>query len=351
MKILVPTFVLALVIHAGALAQEAGADDARLLRDGEKHLRNIRQLTFEGENAEAYLSFDETKLIFQSRLAGMECDQIYTMTIDGADRRRVSSGNGRTTCSYWLPDGEHIIYASTEAHAADCLPQPDKSKGYVWKLYPEFDIYRARSDGSEIQPLAVSDGYDAEATVSPNGDKIIFTSTRDGDPELYTMNIDGSNLTRLTHEPGYDGGAFFSPDGSKIVFRASRPRTEEEQAAYKELVNEHLVRPTNLEIFVMDADGSNMRQVTDNGAANFAPYMHPDGQRIIFCSNMDAKNRRNFDLYMVNINGGDAERITFDGEFDGFPMFLRDGKHLVFCSNRNNKNPGDTNVFIAEWVD
>ncbi|MBI5647269.1 MAG: PD40 domain-containing protein [Ignavibacteriae bacterium] len=351
MKIFAPTFILVLAIHAGALAQEAGSDDARLLRDGEKHLRNIRQLTFEGENAEAYLSFDETKLIFQSRLAGMECDQIYTMTIDGADRRRVSSGNGRTTCSYWLPDGEHIIYASTEGHAADCLPQPDKSKGYVWKLYPEFDIYRARSDGSEIQPLAVSDGYDAEATVSPNGDKIIFTSTRDGDPELYIMNIDGRNLTRLTHEPGYDGGAFFSPDGSKIVFRASRPRTEEEQAAYRELVNEHLVRPTNLEIFVMDADGSNMRQVTDNGAANFAPYMHPDGRRIIFCSNMDASNRRNFDLYMVSINGGEAERITFDGEFDGFPMFLRDGKHLVFCSNRNNKNPGDTNVFIAEWVD
>jgi Tol biopolymer transport system component len=326
-----------------------GADS--LLSPGEKHIRNIRQLTFEGENAEAYLSFDERMLVFQRRAHGMECDQIFMMTIDGREMTRVSSGMGRTTCSYWLADDEHIIFSSTEAHDPGCLPSPDQSKGYVWKLYPEFDIYRINKDGTGLTQLFASPGYDAEATVSPKGDRIVFTSTRDGDPELYTMDIDGGNVRRLTHEKGYDGGAFFSPDGEKIVFRASRPKTPEEIAAYQELVTEHLVRPTALEIYIMNADGSDLRQVTNNGKANFAPYMHPDGKRIIFSSNMDARNPRNFDLYIVNIDGSGLERVTTFESFDGFPMFTRDGKTLVFCSNRNNAKEGDTNVFVADWVD
>jgi len=329
--------------------QTAAADT--LLLPGETHLRNIRQLTFEGENAEAYLSFDESMLTFQRRTATMECDQIFTMTIDGENMQRLSSGKGRTTCSYWLPGDETVVFSSTEAHDPGCLPSPDQSRGYVWKLYPEFDIYTIRRDGTGLKKLFATEGYDAEATVSPNGDRIVFTSTRDGDPEIYSMNIDGSDVRRLTYSKGYDGGPFFSADGSKIVFRASRPETEEELAAYRELVSENLVRPTNLEIFVMDADGSNIRQVTDNGMANFAPYMHPDGQRIVFSSNMDSENPRNFDLYIINIDGTGLTRITNHEEFDGFPMFTRDGKTLVFCSNRNNRKPGDTNVFIADWVD
>lgn len=318
----------------------------------ETHFAALRQLTFGGENAEAYLSFAEDRLIFQSTRDDLACDQIFTMGLDGSDVKLVSTGKGRTTCSYFLPGDQKIIYASTHAAADDCLPPPDRSKGYVWKLYDEFDIYVANVDGSNVQVLAASPGYDAEATVSPKGDKIVFTSTRDGDPELYVMDIDGSNVQRLTNAPGYDGGAFFSHDGSKIVWRANRPEGAEEQQKYEELRTEGLVRPTRLELMVMDADGSNQRQVTSNGAANFGPFWHPDGRRIIFSSNLGDPQGRNFDLYLVDSEpGGEAERITYADQFDGFPMFTRDGKQLVFASNRHHEAEGDTNVFIADWVD
>ena len=356
MKGMIPYIVLAALVLTACGQQKTTEETEAATQDtlalpGESHLRNVRQLTFDGENAEAYLSFDEQQLVLQRKSDDMECDQIFTMGVDGANLTRLSSGKGRTTCSYWLPDGEHLLFSSTEAHDPGCLPSPDRSKGYVWKLYPEFDIYKIRKDGTGLEVLSASDGYDAEATVSPKGDKIVFTSTRDGDPEIYTMDLYGKNVKRLTSEKGYDGGAFFSSDGSKIIFRASRPKTAEDLAAYQELVSEHLVRPGNLEIFVMNADGSGMRQVTNNGSANFAPFMHPDGKRILFCSNMDASNPRNFDLYMVNLDGSGLERIThFDG-FDGFPMFTSSGRKLVFCSNRNNAKEGDTNVFVADWVD
>jgi Tol biopolymer transport system component len=359
MRTFFPLVAFSLIILLTSCAQkekdadkeESATAETPLALPEETRLQNIRQLTFEGENAEAYLSFDETKLVFQRKAADMECDQIFTMSLNGGDMTRVSSGEGRTTCSYWMPDGAHVIYSSTHAHDPGCLPSPDRSRGYVWKLYPEFDIYTARSDGSGIETLFSSPGYDAEATVSPRGDRIVFTSTKDGDPEIYSMKLDGSDVRRLTYAKGYDGGPFYSADGSKIVFRASRPETTEELAAYQELVTENLVRPTNLEIFIMDADGSNMRQVTDNGAANFAPYLHPDGTRIIFSSNMDKENPRNFDLYIINVDGSNLQRLTWFDGFDGFPMFTRDGKTLVFCSNRNNSREGDTNVFTADWVD
>jgi TolB protein len=343
--------ILALAVPSTGQGVSAQQSIDSLHFHAERHLASIRQLTTDGENAEAYLSFDERFLTMQSKHGDMQCDQIFTMSIDGGEMTRVTSGKGRTTCSYFYPDGEHIIYSSTEAHDPGCLAPPDRSRGYVWKLYPEFDIYLAKRDGSDAHLLFASDGYDAEATLSPKGDKVIFTSTRDGDPELYLMNLDGSGVTRLTHEKGYDGGAFFSADGSKIIFRASRPKTDEDLRAYTELVRDHLVRPTNLEIFIMNADGTDMRQITRNGAANFAPFMHPDGRRVIFCSNMDAGNKRNFDLYMINIDGTGLERVTFCNEFDGFPMFTRDGKKLVFCSNRHSKHPGDTNVFTADWIE
>ncbi|MEN8185443.1 MAG: hypothetical protein ABFS46_23245, partial [Myxococcota bacterium] len=263
--------------------------------------------------------------------------------------RRVSSGKGRTTCAYFMPGDERVLFASTHAADEGCLPPPDRSHGYVWKLYDEFDIYIARPDGSELRPLIESPGYDAEATVSPRGDRIVFTSTRDGDPEIYTTNLEGGDLRRLTRTKGYDGGPFFSLDGTKIVYRANHPEGEEELRRYEEIITEGLVRPTRLELFVMDADGSNQRQVTRNGKANFAPFFHPDGERIIFASNMDDPRGRNFDLYLVNVDGTALERITWNETFDGFPMFSREGKQLVFASNRNNARPGETNVFIADW--
>ena len=319
--------------------------------EGEKHLSNIRMLTDGGENAEAYLSFDDEKIIFQATIDELKCDQIFTMKNDGSDKQMVSTGKGRTTCSYFLPGDEKIIYASTQLADENCPPPPDRSKGYVWELYSSFDIFSANVDGTDLTQLTFSDGYDAEATVSPIGDKIIFTSTRDGDPELYVMDIDGSNQTRLTFQKGYDGGAFFSNDGKKIVFRASRPKTVEELADYEELANYGLFRPSILEIYTMNADGSDIKQITNFGKASFAPFFHPDGKKIIFSSNVNSTNGRNFDLYMINVDGFGLEQITFNDTFDGFPMFTKDGKQLVFCSNRFNKKEGDTNVFVADWVD
>lgn len=323
--------------------------DKTYLFEGEKHLKNVKMLTSDGENAEAYFSFDGKKLVFQSTFDTIKCDQIFTMNVDGSDRKLISTGNGRTTCAYYYPDETKIIYASTHHHNLDCPPPPDRSKGYVWKLYETFDIFL--KDGNELKQLTNTDGYDAEATVSPKGDKVVFTSLRDGDPELYVMNLDGSEQTRLTFERGYDGGAFFSPDGNKIVFRASRPVTEEQLADYNDLVENGYVRPSALEIFVMDADGKNMKQVTNLGKASFAPFFHPGGKKIIFSSNYNGDNPRDFNLWMINVDGTGLERITYNSSFDGFPMFSPDGKYLVFGSNRFNKKETDTNIFIAEWVD
>ena len=343
------TFFLLLQIFLSGYTASVLVDDYK--QEGENHLANIKMLTDEGENAEAYLSFDEKKLIYQSSSGEIESDQIFTMNIDGSHKKMVSTGNGKTTCSYFLPRDKRIIYSSTHLVNNNCPEPPDFSKGYVWKLYESFDIFSANADGLDIKRLTYSDKYDAEATVSPIGDKIVFTSMRDGDPEIYVMDIDGQNQTRLTFAKGYDGGPFFSIDGSKIVFRASRPETEKELIDYNELVKDGIVRPSVLEIYVMDADGSNIKRITNLGKASFAPYFHPDSKRIIFSSNVNSESGRDFDLYIINIDGTGLEQITFNDTFDGFPMFTRDGKQLVFASNRFNKKKGDTNIFIADWID
>jgi TolB protein len=341
--------MLLVAASGGASFEHSPADPYRL--EGEVHLKNIKMLTGGGENAEAYFSFDERMLIYQATFDSILCDQIFTMNIDGSGRKMVSTGKGRTTCAYFLPGDEKILYASTHLAGSECPPPPDWSRGYVWKLYDTFDILLADADGSNVVRLTDAPGYDAEATVSPAGGKIVFTSLRDGDPELYLMDLDGGNQTRLTFVKGYDGGAFFSQDGSKIVFRASRPKTQKELDDYDELVKEHLLRPSVLEIYVMDADGKNMRQVTDFGKASFAPFFHPDGERIIFSSNINSERGRNFDLYIINIDSTGLKQVTFNETFDGFPMFTRDGKRLVFASNRFNKKENETNIFVAEWVD
>jgi TolB protein len=315
----------------------------------EAHLGRMRQLSFGGENAEAYLSNDEKHLVFQSTRDGAGCDQIYEMGIDGSALRRVSSGKGRTTCAYFLPGDQRVLYASTHAAADDCLPPPDRSHGYVWKLYDEFDIYTSNVDGSDVQPLVVGKGYDAEATVSPLGDRIVFTSTRDGDPELYTISIDGKKPKRLTKTKGYDGGAFFSPDGKSIVYRANHPEGKEELAKYTEIIKQGLVRPTRLELFVMNADGTGLRQVTSLSGASFAPFFTPDGKKIIFSSNQHNPRGRDFELWLTNVDGTGLERVTYNPSFDGFPMFSPNGRQLVFASNRFQKAAGETNVFIATW--
>ncbi|MGH1363342.1 MAG: TolB family protein [Calditrichia bacterium] len=345
-------FLCAVILFVGCeqKAQEQKVNDQYVF-SGERHLTNIRMLTEAGENAEAYFSFDQTRLVYQAKVGSFECDQIYTMKLDGSENTMVSTGKGRTTCSFFMPGDSTVVYASTHLDNDACPPPPDRSHGYVWQLYDSFDIFVADREGNIVKQLTDTPGYDAEAVVSPRGDKIAFTTTRDGDPEIYTMDLDGGNQKRLTNLRGYDGGPFFSPDGSQIVFRASRPRTPEEQEDYNELVEKGYVRPTALEIYVMDVDGENIRQVTNLGKASFAPYFHPDGKRIIFSSNINSKSGRNFDLYIINVDGSGLEQVTFNETFDGFPMFSRDGKQLVFGSNRFNKNKGDTNIFLADWVD
>ena len=319
-----------------------------------QHLENVRMLTRGGENAEAYFDTDGTTLCFQAKRPGMAADQIFVMDLLGRGQRMVSSGDGATTCSFLLPGAKRIIYSTTMFSGKEPPPPPDRSKGYVWKLHPEFDIVIQDLDGGNLVRLTDEWGYDAEATLSPDGEWIVFTSCRDGDPEIYKMRIDGSELTRLTNSPGYDGGPFFSADGTKIVWRANRPEGAEEEEKYRMLREEGLVSPVRLEVFVMDADGSNQRQVTKLGGATFAPYFHPDGQRILFCSNLATLSERgmpNFDIWMINLDGTGLTRITSGPEFDGFPMFTHDGRKLVFCSNRDNGGTRDTNVFIADWKD
>ncbi len=317
----------------------------------EVHLRNIRQLTFSGKNAEAYFSFAEDMLCFQATPPGYNCDQIFIMDTTGRRRKQISPGSGRTTCAYFLPNG-HLLYATTHLYDTMCPPPPDRRHGYVWPIYTTYDIVIVdTATMTLLHRLTTTDGYDAEATVSPRGDYIVFTSARDGDLELYSCKVDGTDLRRLTFTPGYDGGAFFSFDGTKIVYRAYHPKTEAELEEYRRLLHQQLVRPNRTEIFVMNSDGSGIRQVTNNGAANFAPFFHPDGKRIIFSSNMHDPSRRTFSLYIINEDGTGLKRITYGASFDGFPMFTRNGKKLVFCSTRNAQNPGEINIFIADWID
>lgn len=318
-------------------------------RGDEPHLRALRQLTRGGENAEAYWDLRGESLVFQSTRNGLSCDQIFRMDADGGNLRQVSVGGGRTTCGFIQIDGS-ILYSSTHAHEPGCLDEPDRSQGYVWPLHPEMDIWRADVDGKNATLLHQSPGYDAEATVCSRDGRIVFTSTMNGDLDLYVMERDGDGLRQLTDTPGYDGGAFFSPDCSRIVWRASRPEGTE-LAVYRDLLARNMVRPGRLEIFVADADGSNVVQVTRNGAANFAPYMHRDNERILFASNQHDPRGRNFDLFLIRADGTGQERVTFNPTFDGFPMWTHDGRRLVFASNRGNERPGETNVFVADWVD
>jgi Tol biopolymer transport system component len=345
-SVLAPLIALALAAAYG----QRGADRSStpLALPQERHLRNVKQLTFEGENAEAYFSFDGSHLIFQST-AGHGCDQIYTMAIDGSDRRLVSTGKGRTTCSFYYPDGKSILYASTHLGGDACPAVPSRDQGYVWPIYDTYDIFRANTDGSNLRRLTTTAGYDAEATIAKDG-RIVFTSVRDGDMDIYSMNGDGSDVRRLTNLPGPDGGPFFSPDGTKIVFRGRHPADGPELEEYFGLLKKGIWKPAGLDVFVMNRDGSGLRPVTKGlGGANWAPYWTPDGKRIIFASNMKDPRGGNFDIYLINVDGSGLEQVTFDPSFDGFPMFSPDGKKFVFASNRHDQTGTETNVFIADW--
>lgn len=335
-------------------------NQTNLILDGEKHFKTLRQLTNGGDNAEAYWSFNDDKLVFQvtNTKWNTSCDQIFYFNHSKDDvmnqpAKMISTGMGRTTCSYFMPGDTTVIYASTHLGDKNCPPVPAKREDhkYVWPIYPDFDIFVTDLKGNILNQLTQSEGYDAEATVSPKGDKIVFTSMRSGDLELYTMNLDGSEVKQITNELGYDGGAFFSSDGSKLIFRASRPKTPEKIEEYKNLLEQGLVMPTEMELFICNADGSELRQLTNLGKANWCPFFHPNGKKVIFASNHKTERGFPFNLYMINIDGTGLEQVTSDQTFDAFPVFSNNGKYLVFSSNRNNGGTRETNLFLAEWKD
>jgi Tol biopolymer transport system component len=340
---------------AGSRAPLPVPSSARTLaaEAGERHLTNLRQLTNGGENAEAYFSRDGAWITFQSTREGRTCDQQYIMRVDGSNVQRVSNGLGKTTCGWFFPDSKRLFFASSQAHDSTCPPRPDPSAGYVWPL-DRYDIYSVSRNGTDVRRITNYNVYTAEGVLSPDGRTIVFTSLKDGDLEIYTMNVDGTNVHRLTHTPGYDGGPWWSPDGKRIAYRAHHPADSAQLADYRALLSRNMVRPSRVELFVMDADGSNQRQVTSLGGANFGPSWTPDGAKIIFASNFRNPRGGNFDLFLIDagatLAGADkVEQITSSPVFDGFPMFSPDGTKLLWASNRHDTNPTETNLIIADW--
>jgi TolB protein len=351
-------FLLTAFFASVSFAQHAPAADT-LHYPEETHFKNVQQLTFGGDNAEAYWSYDGKMIVFQKTFLkeGIPCDQIYVGKVPKKGEKftykLVSTGKGRTTCAFFTIDNKHVVYASTHLGADTCPPPVDRAKygnRYIWPVYESYDIFMADLNGKIVKQLTKSKGYDAEAVISPDGKTMLFTSTRNGDLDLYLMDLKTGKTKQITNLLGYDGGAWFSKDGKKIVWRASRPKTEEEVKEYKELLKDGFVAPTKMEVWTANADGSNAKQITSLGQANWAPNFMPDG-RIIFCSNHEYKRGFPFNMYTMNADGSGMEKISRDKGFDAFPMFSPDGKKIVFCSNRNNGGTRDTNIFLADWVE
>jgi Tol biopolymer transport system component len=328
----------------------AGIAAAQQAPEG-SHLKNIRQLTDGGQNAEAYWAPDGKRLVFQTTREPYKCDQIFVMNADGSDQRLVSTGKGRTTCGYFLPDNRHIVYASTHEAGEACPTPPDRSKGYLWAVFPGYDIFLATGDGKIVRKLTDRTGYDAEATINFRNGKILFTSVASGDLELWEMKQDGSAKKQLTRREGYDGGAFYSRDGKKMVWRATDPSNPAVMERYRQLLKENLTEPMKMEIFTGNADGSGVKQLTRFGCASFAPSFTPDGKRIIFSSNRHDCDGRRFELYMMNADGTGLEQLTHFGGFVSFPEFSPDGRKLVFSSDWKAKSRYEFNIFVADWVD
>jgi len=324
----------------------------------EKHLRNIRQLTFGGQNAEAYWSKDGKWITWQSKQSGFPDEQIFVMRADGSGKTLMSTGLGRCTCSYFSPDKSWIYFSSTHERNKGPQAPVDMSQGYVWRVNPDFALYRQKlgpvpNSKARMMPMPVvkKPGYVAETTIDPKGRFMTFTGDWEGDIDIYRSDLEGGHLKRLTTTKGYDGGPFVSWDGKYIVYRRGAFANKEEEQKFDELHAKHLVMPLKMDLWIMDSDGKHKRQLTHLAGASFAPFMLPGDKRIIFSSNYENPTGPDFDLYMINVDGTNMKRITYAPGFDSFPMFTRDGKHLVWASNRHGSVPHETNVFVADWAD
>ena len=333
----------------GADAKEAGES---------QFLANVRQLTFEGKRSgEGYFSPDGKGLIFQSeREPGNPFYQIYLLDLSSGESHRVSPGMGKTTCAFFRPGTEEVLFSSThldpEAKAKQKAELDFRAAGkqrrYAWDYDEYMDVFSARRDGTRLKRLTNARGYDAEGSYSPDGSKIVFCSLRDAYPtnrlsaedlkhfqtdpsyfgEIYIMNANGSGQRRLTHSAGYDGGPFFSPDGQRIIWR----RFDE--------------RGTTADIYTMALDGADVRRLTDFGSMSWAPYYHPTGKYVIFTSNKLGFS--NFELYLVDAKGEhEPVRVTYTDGFDGLPVFSPDGKQLCWTSGR--AADGKSQLFLGDW--
>jgi len=325
------------------------------IEDRKMSIENVKQLSFQGDNGEAYFNSDDSKVIFQSKRNNNNCDKLYIVDINGNNLTEFVANDGAFTCAYFSLDDRYIFFSSTMHLGSECPeiykdPNPRK---YIWPLR-DYEIFRY--DNGAVKQLTNYSGYNAETTTHPFEEKVIFTSLRDGDINLFEMDYNGENVKQITSEYGYDGGAFYSPNGENIVWRAWYPTSDEEISMWKNNLAKKFIESVPLDIYVAKNDGSEKQRLTSNGATNWAPSWHPDGKHIVFSSNMDDWREdynaygSNFELYMINIATKTLTRLTNNDTFDSFSVFSKNGKKIVFSSNRDAENPRNTNIFIADIV-
>lgn len=333
--------------------RQPSTEEVALANPQETRLEGVRQLTTQGVNRQASFSADGRSIIWLTRPDERSDFQVAVMPADGGAAQIVAAGAGRRTSPAFAPDGNAILYAapggaagsgasgggtaagdgtesaSAGAAAAAAGTGAEPGAGALWLFDPALDLYRASPSGASPVRLTDTPGYDAEGSYSWGGAKIVFTSFRDGIGSLYLMNADGGGVQALTNGPGYAGGAQISPDGSRVVYHAVAAAGQQE-----------------LEIFVLDLEGKQARQLTSLGATSCSPCWHPSQQYVIFCSNV---NDRDFELYTVRLDGTGLERVTWNPGFDGFPSFSRGGDALLWTSLRRTSEAGQTQIFKANW--
>jgi Tol biopolymer transport system component len=313
--------------------------------DEAQWFRNVRQLTSVqmglARSGEAYFSPDARRICFQAWPAGQEEYQIYVMNLDGTGLLRVSTGSGATTCSYFHPSGQKLIFASNHLDPRPpVMPEEVQravaqagARRYTWPFYPGMDIFEYTFATGALRRLTTTDGYDAECAYSPDGRSIVFCSQRDGDLEIYVADANCENARQVTRAKGYDGGPFFSPDGQRVVYRSDRRGLDS----------------GTMQIFTNNLAGTDERAVTDHEILHWCPFWHPSGQWLIY-TRADHSNPRRplYDLYLVRADGSQTYQVSGDPAFDGLPVFSADGRYLMWTSKRGGLDAPQ--IFMAEFT-